>query len=126
MKTVSPQRPPTTKLPSKGSQVARVRNIDGEIVGSHEVRDNDAGVAGKVPRRTVMPPPKATEAVETHQLWAPRERPRCSKGQALKHEAPWMRTQKATKPAVELGPNEDTLEGSHGAHETLELPSRVA
>ena len=68
-------------MPSKGSQVARARNIDGEMVVSHE------GPYKRHPRRTVaaskdhhvrmasppLPPPEATQAMETHPIRAPRE-----------------------------------------------------
>ena len=68
-------------MPSKGSQVARARNIDGEMVVSHE------GPYKRPPRRTVaaskdhhvrmasppLPPPEATPAMETHPIRAPRE-----------------------------------------------------
>ena len=68
-------------MPSKGSQVARARNIDGEMVVSHE------GPYKRPPRRTVaaskdhhvrmasppLPPPEATQAMETHPIRAPRE-----------------------------------------------------
>ena len=63
-------------MPSKGSQVARARNIDGEMVVSHE------GPYKRPPRRTIaaskdhhvrmasppLPPPEATEAMETHPI----------------------------------------------------------
>ena len=66
---------------AKGSQVARARNIDGEMVVSHE------GPYKRPPRRTVaaskdhhvrmasppLPPPEATQAMETHPIRAPRE-----------------------------------------------------
>ena len=71
-------RPSRWKMPSKGSQVARARDIDGvwELVLSHE------GLHKGPPRRTVaaskdlhvrmasppLPPPEATEATETHTI----------------------------------------------------------
>ena len=68
-------------MPSKGSQVAKARNIDGEMVVHHE------GPYKRPPRRTIaaskdhhvrmasppLPPPEATQAMETHPIRAPRE-----------------------------------------------------
>ena len=72
--------PPTTAastwtLPSKGSQVGSLPDVDGEIVGTHDGRYDVTRIAGKEPRRSHFPPPEATEAMDTHQIWPPRERP---------------------------------------------------
>ena len=72
------QRPlsamPRWKMPSKRSQVAKARDIDGELVVSHEGRHKGAPkrtVAGSKDPLTALPiiiPREATEAMETHPI----------------------------------------------------------
>ena len=61
-------------MPSKGSQVTKARDIDGELVASHEglhKEPHKGNVAGSKDPLTAFPmsiPREATEAMETHPI----------------------------------------------------------